>query len=68
MHLDSDELLARLREDWPTQFELSRLRLLADVQAAEIVRLSGLLPSTSYSASSPRPYVLPIDGQEDTRV
>lgn len=68
MHLDSDDLLAQLRQDWPTEFELSRLTLLANVQAAEIQRLNGLLPSTSYSATSPRPYVLPVDGQEDTRV
>ncbi len=63
MHLDSDDLLSRIRRDFPVEFELSQLRQLADVQAAEIDRLSALVPptSSSFSGLAPRPYVLGDD-------
>jgi hypothetical protein len=68
MQLNSDDLLAKIRQDWPTEFELSRLQLLTEVQDREITRLNGLLPPASYSATSPRPYVLPVGEQEEPRV
>lgn len=60
MHLDSDDLLARIRQDWPTEYELTRLRLLADVQAAEIDRLTAAQPGT-FTGTAARPYVLGDD-------
>jgi len=56
MQLDSDDLIARFRQQYPVEFELCRLSLLAEVQAARIQELEALLP-TSYSASTARPYV-----------
>lgn len=68
MHLDDADLIAQFCRDWPTEAELSRLRALVDAQEQEIQRLNALPPSaTSYSVSSPRPYVLPTDGQEEHR-
>jgi hypothetical protein len=57
VQLDSDDLLARIRQDWPTEFELSRLHLLSEVQAAEIERLT-TLTQASFSGSAPRPFSL----------
>ncbi len=40
MHLDSDDLLAQIQQDWPGEFAQSRLTLLVERQAAEIARLT----------------------------
>lgn len=66
MNLDSDDLLAQFRHDYPFEAEVSSLRLLTlkqaariDEQDAEIDRLNALLPrtTTTYSAAGARPYV-----------
>lgn len=61
MHLAADDLLARIRQNYPTEYELCRLQLLTEVQAAEIERLNAS-QVTSYTATA-RPYPLP-DEQE----
>lgn len=40
MHLDSDDLLARIRAEYPDQFELVRRNAIIEAQAAEIDRLT----------------------------
>lgn len=64
MQLDADDLLALIKERHPVEYELCRLSLLAEVQAAEIQRLEtenqrlqAQLPA-SFTASAGRPYVL----------
>lgn len=66
MQLDSDDLLARIRQDYPYEYEICQLRALVDAQAREIERLNAvqnapLLPRAGdtavFSASAPRPYV-----------
>ncbi len=59
MHIDSDDLLARLERDWPAEFERSRMGLLVELQAAEIERLkadverlTALRPAATFSGSS----------------
>lgn len=47
MQLDADDLLAQIRQDYPMQYEISSLRLLATKQAAEIDRLTALVPPAS---------------------
>lgn len=66
MQLDSEDLLARMARDWPTEFELSRLRVLTEVQATRIQELEAQQP-TSYSASAARPYVTALDDQDARR-
>jgi hypothetical protein len=44
--MDADDLLARIRQDHPIEFELSRLSLLCEMQAAEIERLTALVPQS----------------------
>lgn len=44
MQLEGDDLLAQFREDWPQEYELSRLRLLCRLQQAEIDRLTSREP------------------------
>jgi hypothetical protein len=58
VQLDSEDLLARMRQDWPTEYELTRLRALVDAQEAEIQRLTALAPSSTFAATAPRPYSL----------
>lgn len=58
MQLDGDDLLARIRQDFPVEFELAQLRCLADMQAAEIERLTALVPTSSYATASTRPFSL----------
>lgn len=55
MNLDSDDLLARMARDWPTEFELTRLRAVNDMQAARIAELEAQLPPT-YSPATTRQY------------
>ena len=43
MHLDADELLARIKRDYPDAYEYCRLVLLTEKQAAEIERLNKLV-------------------------
>jgi hypothetical protein len=71
MQLDADELLAQFRADWPHEYEVSSLRILAqkqaqeiDAQAAEIQRLTALVPTSSYATASTRPFSL---SDEDAR-
>jgi hypothetical protein len=47
VQLDSEEILAQIRHDWPVEHELSTLRLLAEKQAAEIQRLTAAVSPTS---------------------
>jgi hypothetical protein len=56
MQLDSDDLIARFRQQYPVEFELVRLSALVEVQAERIQQLEAQLP-TSYSATTARPYV-----------
>ena len=44
MHLNGDELIAQFQKDWPTEAELSRLRLLVAKQQQEIERLTAAQP------------------------
>lgn len=55
MHLDAEDLLARIRRDYADVYEICQLRQLVDVQQAEIERLNALLPG--YDPSTPRPYL-----------
>lgn len=65
MQLDSEDLIAQFKKDWPAEAEVSTLRLLVQVQAREIERLTAsqapLLPragdTSVFTASVPRPYV-----------
>jgi hypothetical protein len=67
MQLESEDIVNQFRLDWPHEAEVSTLRLLCTKQAAEIDRLNALQASSTYTASSPRPYVAPPVG-EGTRV
>ncbi len=40
MHIESDDLLARMERDYPGEFEHCRLTYLVELQAAEIDRLT----------------------------
>jgi len=62
--LNADDLLARVRQDWPVQLELSQLRLLTELQAAEIARLSG--PQAGGFSGAARPFGMPEE-QEGAR-
>lgn len=55
MQIDGDDLLARINKDFPVEYELSRLRTLVDLQAAEIERLTAL-PSAGYPTVMPSVY------------
>ena len=58
MQLDSDDLLAQIRHDWPEQYELSELRLLVQRQAEQIERLTQAAaqqPAT-FTGSASLPY------------
>lgn len=44
MHLDADDLLAQIQRDYPREYEISQLRLLAHRQQQEIDRLTALVP------------------------
>jgi hypothetical protein len=61
MHLDADDLLARIQHEFPHEYELARLHLLVDRQAEEIRRLSGLV------SHQPTPFPPAADGPEVTR-
>lgn len=73
MQLDSDVLLARIRQDYPYEYEISQLRTLVDALTAENEQLKAnqvtpLLPSRAgdtsvFSASAPLPFV--PQGQDD---
>jgi hypothetical protein len=56
----------QLDHDWPREFEISRLRQLTNVQAAEIARLTAPAPpAASYSVNTPRAYpTMPMEGDE----
>jgi hypothetical protein len=56
MHLDAEDLLARIRRDFPEAYELCQLRQLVDVQQAEIERLNALV-APGFDPNSPRPYL-----------
>lgn len=65
MQPTSDDLLAQFQHDWPREAEISRLLRTVDLQAAEIARLTAQTPpTTSYNTGTPRPYVLPMEGEE----
>lgn len=64
MQLTSDELLDQVRQDWPTQLEISRLRRLVYRLETENEELKAAQPS-SYTGSAPLPY--PTLGGEDGR-
>lgn len=82
MQLDSEDLLAQVRADWPAELELSQLRLLVTRQAealqdrdeqiarmrAQLDRLVPPADSTSFASSAVRPYI-PADplGDEGSR-
>ena len=55
MNLDGDELLGQIQKDWPTEFELSRLRLLVACQQREIERLTALAPQPTDGYGRPFP-------------
>ncbi|WP_250029821.1 hypothetical protein [Paractinoplanes maris] len=62
MNLDADDLLARIKRDYPTEYQLANLSLIVDMQqtliedqAAEIERLNTL--QGAYDPSTPRPYL-----------
>lgn len=40
MHLDADDLLARLRQEWPTEYELTHRQLVIEALTAENERLN----------------------------
>ncbi len=62
MHLDADDLIAQFGRDWPTELELSRLRLLVARQQQEIERLNKLVPQPADGYGRQFP-----DGPEVTR-
>jgi hypothetical protein len=45
VNIDAEELLARIKRDYPTPYELSQLRLVIDKQAEQILRLQHELDS-----------------------
>nr|WP_221374415.1 hypothetical protein [Actinoplanes polyasparticus] len=61
MNLDSDDLLAQMKQDWPLEFEVSSLRALVRVQQLEIDRLNAV--QGSYDPSVPRPFLDPDGGR-----
>lgn len=52
MQLDSDDLLQRIQQEYPVEFELARRGLLIEAQAAEIDRLRAQVQQ----AQTARPY------------
>lgn len=74
MHLDSDELLARIRQDYPYEYEMAQLKTLVDALTRENEQLKAgqapLLPragdTSVFSASVARPYVT-ADQDESAR-
>lgn len=67
MNLDSEDLVKQFAQDWPDEFERSRLRLLVTRLSEENAELHAenaeLRAQQSFTGTaSPRPYVLPTDG------
>ncbi len=63
MHLDSDDLLARIRAEFPQEFDRARLGLLVDRQAEEINRLTAELEHLRDNAALPGGIARPFVGQ-----
>ncbi|MGX6605673.1 hypothetical protein ACWKSP_26595 [Micromonosporaceae bacterium Da 78-11] len=64
MQLNSEDLLARIRREFPAEYEIAQLRELTELQAAEIERLTALTqPATSYTGSVARPYSIEEEGR-----
>jgi hypothetical protein len=57
MQIRSEDLLERIQQDFPNEYQWARLNLLVELQAAEIERLNAAA-QPSYDPAVPRPYVL----------
>ncbi|MET0698588.1 MAG: hypothetical protein ABWY93_02890 [Mycobacterium sp.] len=52
MNISAENLLARFARDYPSQYELTRLRVIVDVQQEEIDRLQAQLDQLQPAASA----------------
>lgn len=66
MQLDADDLLARIRQDFPVQYELAQLRAMVELLQADNDRLSAL-NQPAFGSAVARPYIRPADGDGEGR-
>lgn len=79
MQIDSEDLLARIRQEFPHQFEMARLHLLVDLLQPDNERLTAIVgqqePPLSQTSVIPtagfagvaRPYVRALDDEDGSR-